>query len=178
MPVYDPSKNVDTLVAAAIQRQDDLRSMESAHIRELLAMDREHSRELRQAEAERIDAIRAVDVGAVQRAAEVQAAQQQALAAQVATTADAFRVSLAAALAPITTSVDDLRTKDIADLRRAQYEAQGQKTQVVESSTGTRDELLAEQGRMQAAMARMQLWGVIIAAVILAIGLYTALHRP
>jgi hypothetical protein len=108
-----------------MRRQDDLRAMESAHIREMMAGNVEHSRQLREAESARIDAIRAVDVGAVQRAAEVQAAQQQALAAQVVATADAFRSSLAAALGPITTAIDDLR--------RAQYETQGQKQQVVET---------------------------------------------
>jgi len=42
--------------------------------------------------------------------------------------ATAATVALAAALEPI--------IKDIADLRRAQYEAQGQKTQVIEARAG------------------------------------------
>jgi hypothetical protein len=121
----DPTKNVESLVEAAMQRQDDLREMESAHVRELLERDKSHAQQLRAAESARIDAIREVDVGAVQRAAEVQLAQQQALAAQVVATADAFRASLAAALAPITTAIEDLR--------KAQYETQGQKQQVVET---------------------------------------------
>lgn len=98
-----------------------------------------HENQLREAEAKRIDAIRAVDVGAVAAAAAVQTTQASTLAAQVATSAEALRnqvaaaasaqtVALAAALEPI--------IKDIADLRRAQYEAQGQKTQIVESRAG------------------------------------------
>ena len=137
----DPTENVKALVEAAMARQDDLREMQRTHDREVRDADArrqdekaelraQHALEMRKAEAERINAIRAVDVGAVQRAAEVQAAQQQALASQVTATADAFRASLSAALAPIQTSIEDLR--------RAQYEAQGQKTQIVETRDSSR----------------------------------------
>ena len=137
----DPTENVKALVEAAMARQDDLREMQAVFLRELQdaeirRLDEKadlramHSEQMRRAETERLDAIRSVDVSAVQRAAEVQAAQQQALAAQVTTTADAFRASLSAALAPIQTSIEDLR--------RAQYEAQGQKTQVIETREGSR----------------------------------------
>jgi hypothetical protein len=135
-PAIDPTKNVLDLVAAAIQRQDDLRSAESRHIRELLQVRAEHVAELRRAESARIDAIRAVDVAAVNRAAEVAAQQANTLAQQVAISADTLRNqvesaeksasnALRAALEPI--------QKDIADLRRAQYEAQGSKTQTGET---------------------------------------------
>jgi hypothetical protein len=153
-PVVDPTKNVLDLVQAAISRQDDLRQNASEHIREVLSLvsaqrksdvlhletvaglRAAHDKELRKAEADRVNAIRAVDVGAVQQAAAVQATQAATLASQVATSAETLRnqvaaaataqtIALAAALEPI--------IKDIADLRRAQYEAQGQKTQVVET---------------------------------------------
>jgi hypothetical protein len=161
-PVYDPSKNVDALVAAAIQRQDDLRVQESMHIRELMQRDRDHSKELREIETARLDAIRAVDVGAVQRAAEVQATQAGALAAQVVATADAFRVSLGAALEPI--------QKDIRDLRDAQSRGVGGKEQVTETSTTGRDQI-------QSSQARMQMYGLIFAAIVIAISLFSALHK-
>lgn len=143
---FDPSKNVLDLVAAMERRQDDLREASekrSDDLREQESGWRDrmdnvrqlHTRDMRQAETDRIDAIRAVDVGAVNRAAEVAAAQATALAGQVAASAEALRnqvaaaataqtVALAAALEPI--------IKDIADLRRAQYEQQGQKAQVQE----------------------------------------------
>ena len=99
-PVFDPSSNVYSLVQAAIERQDDLRTMEAAHVRELGGLRAEYQQliaqlradftdklresdrsqagiraefeeKLRQQESARIDAIRAVDVGAVSRAAEV-----------------------------------------------------------------------------------------------------------
>lgn len=141
-PVIDPTKNVLDLVESAILRQDNLREFSERHLHDIINLRAEiarlrdsHSKELREAEAKRIDAIRAVDVGAVASAANVQATQATTLAAQVATSAETLRnqvaaaataqtVALAAALEPI--------IKDIADLRRAQYEAQGQKTQVVE----------------------------------------------
>jgi len=130
-PALDPTENVKALTEAAVKRLDDLRTAEArfnqaeaSHVREVLALTTTHIEQLRNAESGRIDAIRAVDVGNVQRAAEVAAAQAEQLRNQVAAAASAAQTALAAALDPI--------QKDIADLRRAQYEAQGQKTQVVE----------------------------------------------
>jgi hypothetical protein len=190
-PVVDPTQNVLDLVNAAIKRQDDLREMQSAHVTQIGQLREDHARyitelragygqELRAAETARIDAIRAVDVGAVNRAAEVSATQATTLATQVATSAEALRgqveaarqqtaTALAAALEPI--------QKDIQDLRRAQYEAQGQKTQVVESSTSDRDALALETAKIQAQAQRTQVYGVIIAAVVLALALYAAFHK-
>jgi hypothetical protein len=146
-PVVDPTQNVLDLVNAAIKRQDDLREMQSRYVGQIGEMREQHARyitelraeyqrELRGAETARIDAIRTVDVSAVNRAAEVSATQAATLATQVATSAEALRgqveaarqqtaTALAAALEPI--------QKDIQDLRRAQYEAQGKQGQVVES---------------------------------------------
>jgi hypothetical protein len=126
-PVIDPTRNVLDLVAAAIQRQDDLREMESKHARERAELTAGYDEKLRTAESERINAIRAVDVAAVQRASEVANQQAATLALQVSTTADAFRMALDAKVEPIQRRIDDLS--------RAQYEAQGQKTQVVEATT-------------------------------------------
>ena len=134
-PAIDPTDNVRMLTEAAVERLDDLRAAEIRyneaevrHLREVMEVRAVHSRELRIIESERINAIRAVDVGAVQRAAEVAAAQADAIRNQLAVTATAAQTSLAAALDPI--------QKDIADLRRAQYEAQGKQGQVVESRQG------------------------------------------
>jgi uncharacterized protein YeaO (DUF488 family) len=113
------------LVAAAIRRQDDLREMEAQHARDVANLRHQYEKELREAESQRLDAIRAVDQSAVQRTADVQAQQAAALATQVVATADAFRVTLTAALEPI--------QKDIADLRKTQYEQAGQRAQVGES---------------------------------------------
>lgn len=124
-PAIDPTENVLNLVRAESKRQDDLRTMQADHMRELMARDRETADRLREIETARLDAIRAVDQGQIQRSAEVSAQVATTLAGQVASSAEAFRVSLAASLEPI--------QKDIADLRRVQYEQAGQKSQVVET---------------------------------------------
>jgi hypothetical protein len=130
-PVIDPTANVLQLVEAAITRQDDLRKAESRRLEDLLALRAFYDAELRKGEAARIDAIRAVDTASVTRAAEVAAAQAEALRNQVAAAAQASTVALAAALEPI--------QKDIADLRRLQYEQQGQKAAVVEHRSTSTD---------------------------------------
>jgi hypothetical protein len=190
-PVFDPSKNVLDLVEAAIKRQDDLREMQARHtaqIGEMREVNAQYVAELRSGyesklraqESARIDAIRAVDVGAVTRAAEVSATQAATLATQQQASADALRGqveqariatadALAQALAPI--------TKSIEDLRAAQYQQQGEKSSKVETSTSDRDAVMLEQTRIQAAQARMQLYALVIAAVVLAIGIYAAFHK-
>ncbi len=151
----DPTENVKQLVEADRRRQDDLRVMQAGytaqigemreqHARYVAEMSSRHARELRKIETARLDAIRLVDVGAVQRAAEVQATQASALAAQVVATADAFRVSLAAALEPI--------QKDIRDLRDAQSRGVGGKEQVTESRD-TRGEQRLNVSQVIAALA-------------------------
>jgi hypothetical protein len=134
--VIDPTQNVLQLVEAAIKRQDDLRESEAKHIRELDMMRDNHSKELRETESARLDAIRAVDINAVQRAAEVAATQAATLAGQVAASAEALRIavdqSATQSRAALALAMDPIQ-KDIADLRRVQYEAAGQKTQVVDA---------------------------------------------
>ena len=161
--VLDPTQNVRDLVEAAVLRLDDLRTEQQRHGSEVLDIRAAHYIEMRDAEGRRIDAIRAVDVAAVQQAAQVSATQASTLAAQVATSAETLRtqvaaaatastVALAAALEPI--------QKDIADLRRAQYEAQGVKSQTIDERTSN--------GAVWAAA------GVVIAALAVLVSLATA----
>jgi len=127
---------VIALVEAGLKRQDDLRESESAHVREIVALRASYDNELRESESGRIDAIRAVDVGAVAAAAQVQATQAATLAAQVASSAEAMRTQVettrlqlqaqySAALEPI--------IKDVTDLRRVQYETAGGKAQTIDA---------------------------------------------
>jgi hypothetical protein len=135
-PVIDPTKNVLDLVQAAVLRQDDLRIAGERHTAEMRVMRRHYEERLQKAESDRIDAIRAVDVAAVQQAAQAAEARATALAAQVAASAEAMRVQVAAAAQAAATSLAaalEPIIKDIADLRRNMYEQQGQKQQVVES---------------------------------------------
>ena len=168
-PVVDPTKNVLDLVSAAIERQDDLRTLESQHLRELADLRAHYDARLREAETARIDAIRAVDVGAVTRAAEVAATQAQTLATQVTVSAETLRTQVAAAATAASTALSaalEPIQKDIADLRRAQYEAQGQKTQVVE----TRDVNTSKTLNVNTLMA-------VISVVLAAAIVYAAFHK-
>jgi len=146
-PAVDPTANVIALNEAGLasltskleaieRRQDDLRTQESVHIREIMALRAAHGLESRQQEAARIDAIRAVDVAAVRTQAEVSTQSAAALATALAATAEAMRVSRAqdnaSLLAAISQAVDPLRTA-VEDLRRAQYEQVGKTTQVADT---------------------------------------------
>ena len=135
-PVIDPTENVIALVRAESKRLDSMRELVAAHAAEMASQAAHYEHELRKAETERINAIRAVDVGAVNRAAEVSATQATTLAAQVATSAETLRTQVAAAAVAATTALAaalEPIQKDIAELRRAQYEGVGAKTQVGES---------------------------------------------
>lgn len=131
----DPTANVLGYVKQAIQRQDDLRRAERRHIREILDIRAAYSAELRTSESDRINAIRTVDVDAVGRASAVSDARATTLAAQVAVSAETLRTQVAAAATAAATSLAaalEPIQKDIADLRRVQYEAQGQQIQQVD----------------------------------------------
>jgi hypothetical protein len=150
----DPTVNVQSLVDAAMQRQDDLRVQESQHVRELMELRATYEDRLREQESERIDAIRAADVGAVQRTAEVASTRAEVLAAQVIATAEASRQQLATALEPI--------QKDIRDLRDAQARTVGVREQVVDQ----RDTGSATRLNINVAIAVI---GIIVAVVSLAV---------
>jgi anti-sigma-K factor RskA len=146
--VVDPTKNVLDLVEAAvkriddlravndrlieerIKRQDDLRTLASSHVKELAELRSKYEIMLGEKETQRIDAIRAVDVGAVGRASEVAAAQASTLATQVQVSAETLRgqvaASATAAAGALAVALEPIQ-KSIDELRRIQYEQQGQK---------------------------------------------------
>lgn len=162
--VLDPTKNVLDLVRAAVLRLDDMSSLRAEKSTAIHSIDMkridernsmqvvftekiadlraQHESEIRNKETQRLDAIRAVDVSAVAEAARVSANQASTLAAQVQASAEALRTqvatvanaqasALAAALEPI--------QKSIEDLRKTQYEQQGQRAAQVESKSDTRN---------------------------------------
>jgi hypothetical protein len=197
-PVIDPTQNVLDLVNAAIKRQDDLREADSRHIRELMAVRAEYDQKLRDAdrheaevragyedrlagkETARLDAIRAVDVANVESARQVAearantlATQQQASADALATRVEQARITTADALAQALAPIQ----KSIEDLRQAQYQQQGEKSSKVETSTADRDTLALEAARVQAAAQRTQVYGLIVAVIVLALGIYAAFHH-
>ena len=147
LPVIDPTANVTATVEAAVtrmddllalhmKRQDDLRTAEHTRVLGLSELRAYYELLLREAEAKRIDAIRAVDQGQITRAAEVASTQAGTLANQVAASAEAMRNQVAqtatAAQLALGTALEPIQ-KDIADLRRAQYEQQGRQGNIVEA---------------------------------------------
>jgi hypothetical protein len=136
----DPTENVLDLVAAETKRQDDLRLMESTWRDKLDVARSYHAKEIRKAETDRIDAIRAVDVGNVQRAAEVAATQASILENRVSESAETLRKQVADTAiqmdAKLAGVIDPIQ-KRLDDLTRAQYETVGQKTQVAEGRADT-----------------------------------------
>ncbi|MFA4834892.1 MAG: hypothetical protein WC749_02305 [Dehalococcoidia bacterium] len=124
----DPTANVLDLVKEAVKRLDDLREAETRRANEMLKTHFAYTQQLSEAEAKRIDAIRAVDVAAVATASEKTAEQAVVLANQVATSAEALRnlvasnaILVAQQLQQITTQL----TERLAILERAQYESKG-----------------------------------------------------
>jgi cobalamin biosynthesis Mg chelatase CobN len=169
-PVVDPTQNVLNLVAAAIQRQDDLRAAESRHVREIAGLRAEYAMELRDAETQRINAIRQVDVEAVQRAAEVQATQATALAKQVTDAAEANRAAVAAAAAASSTALAaalEPIQKDIQELRKAQYEAAGVKAQTTDTTTSSRSNVLIGVAAAGVVVAVLSVVATVVIALLL-----------
>lgn len=137
-PVIDPTENVIALTQAESKRQDDLRAAsdrfnqsEIQHVKELAALRSEFIKQLAEAEAKRIDAIRAVDVNAVAVASERQAAAATVLANQVAQSADALR-TLVATTASATAEQSRQQLTQITDrlsvVEKSQYEGRGKES--------------------------------------------------
>ena len=140
-PVIDPTANVLALVDAAVQRQDDLRAAEKDHVREIISLNAEHAKDLREAESKRIDAIRAVDVQATVRAAEVASETAKTLQAQVVASAEALRLAVSVATEAQSKALTAATTplvSAVEELRRAQYETAGGKQAVGETKSDRR----------------------------------------
>ena len=168
-PQIDPTKNVLDLVRAETKRQDDLRGLDGHWRDKMDALRERHATEIARKESDRIDAIRAVDVGNVQRAAEVQSDQQGVLAATVAASAEALRAQVASTAvafdAKLTLALDPIQ-KRIDGLSQAQYEAQGSKAQVVEQRA-------AVSGTTVIVTVALAFFALIVTGI----GAYAALHH-
>jgi hypothetical protein len=157
VPVRDPSTNVMDVVDAAVERLDDLRisalervSDAVIHVEKMAALRASYDDKLRVAEAARIDAIRAVDVSAVAQAAQVAETRATTLANQVQQSAETVRTLVAttatAATSALAAALDPMQ-KDIAELRKLQYEQAGQKSAGSDPITLLLNEILATQNR-------------------------------
>lgn len=146
-PVVDPTENVLQLVEAANRRQDDLRNltatwqerfadMRHRFIEQLATLRAAHTAEMRHVETQRLDAIRAVDQGNVATQASVQTQAAAALANQVAAAADAMRTQVETTRQQLQAQIaatNEPLLKDVAELRKVQYETAGQRSQVLDT---------------------------------------------
>jgi 3-oxoacyl-ACP reductase-like protein len=125
---YDPTPNVLALVDAAVKRLDDLHSSETRRLDERLCTFMSHVKQLADAEAKRIDAIRAVDVAAVAVASERATQQAAVLASQVVSSAETLRTLVASTATTVATQLTNLSialTERLTLLERSQYETKG-----------------------------------------------------
>lgn len=121
-------KRADELRGSDTKRLDDLRAAESRRVDEQANIRAHFQEQLALAEANRINAIRAVDVAAVATASERAGQQAQVLAAQVLQSADTLRglvATTASAQAATLQTITTTLTDRIASLEKAQYENKG-----------------------------------------------------
>jgi hypothetical protein len=176
--IVDPTANVLQLVEAAIRRQDDLRyaderlaGEQQRHLKELLGLRSEFSKEMRQLETERINAIRQVDVTAVRTEADRALVAIQTLAAQTATDREKLRTDVAVTAQTIAKQTSDTvgQLNDrIAALERTSYEGKGKEA----VSDPMMAQMVAELKLLSTTMTRStgkgegieKVWGWIVAA--------------
>ena len=126
--VIDPTANVLALVEAVVKRINDLHDAELRRVDELMELRAAFYAKLAEAEAKRIDAIRAVDVGAVAIATERATQQAAVLAAQVSQSADTLRALVATTAATVAAQLQQMSAQlveRLALLERSQYENKG-----------------------------------------------------
>lgn len=124
----DPTINVRELVESSISRLDDLSAAESRRVDGIMTLRAEYEEKLREAEAKRIDAIRAVDVNAVAVASERATQQATVLANQVSISAETLRALVAATANTIAQQLSALTaqlTDRISSLEKSQYTISG-----------------------------------------------------
>jgi hypothetical protein len=149
-PVVDPTENVKALSEAAQQRQDDLREAHTKlveanllRLEQIATLRAEHATALAKLESDRLNAIRQVDVLAVNTAADRAAAAIQALAATTATNAETLRTALTTTATTIATQTANTVqgiTERLAALEKSSYEGLG-KSRVADPMV---DQLLRE----------------------------------
>lgn len=178
-PYVDPTENVKTLVAASVRRADDLRiadqkyvDAELRHLNEMVALRASHGREINALESNRLNAIRQVDVLAVNTAADRAAQAIQALAATTATNAETLRNALnttATTIANQTAATVSAITERLAALEKSMYEGKGKQTatdpvmeQLVQEVRALRTGTAGSEGKSEGAHSS---WLILLGAI-------------
>lgn len=137
-PAVDPTANVIALIEAANKRQDDLRELydrlckaEIRRIDDIAFLRAEHAKDLARLESDRLNAIRQVDVLAVNTAAERAAQAISAVAVTTASNAENLRNALnttATTIANQTSATFTAITERLAALEKSSYEGKGKQS--------------------------------------------------
>lgn len=187
----DPTKNVLDLSNAANRRQDDLRDLnnliiqselrrlddlrkaETTRINEVIALRSQYDRLLAEAEAKRIDAIRAVDVAAVGIANERATGQAVVLAKQVTESADTLRTQQAQAINSL--------TDRLQKVEQSQSEARGRQAladPAMEQLVAKMSSLITTQATSAGKTTGLEgSWSVIIGVLGMAIAVFALLRK-
>jgi Tfp pilus tip-associated adhesin PilY1 len=118
--------------------------MEVKNLRREAVLRAGYEDKLRAAETKRINAIRKVDVGNVNMAAQTQAAAAATLATSVTASAEAMRTTVAATASAAQTALTAALgpiIKDVSELRQAMYQQQGERAQ----ASDARDDPMLQQ---------------------------------
>lgn len=179
-PVKDEEVLSPTLIYHRLsQRQDDLRAAEARrvdqalmHVSAMIALRAEHFKDMNVLETNRLNAIRQVDVLAVNTAADKASQAIQALAAQTVTNAEVLRNALnttATTIAAQTSNTVSIITDRIATLEKSMYEGRG-KQEIADpalvSLIAKVETLLTTQAEFTGkTKSNTVLWGYIVGAV-------------
>ena len=124
----DPTYNVRMLVEASMSHMEEMRQSEIKNLEKQMAIHFDSIDKIIEAEAKRMDAIRAVDTGSVAIASEKAAAQAAVLSSQFIASVETLRTlvesnntAVAQQLAQVSTQL----TNRITLLEKSQYENQG-----------------------------------------------------
>lgn len=141
----DPTLNVKEQLAAAIKRVEDIGDMrerllaaellavklEAQHVKEIGELRASHNREQQEAEKNRLDALRQVDVLARETTAAQALAAIRTLESTTTSIRDTLRADVASTAATIAASTAETWARvetRLASLERSSYEGQGRKT--------------------------------------------------
>jgi len=164
-PVIDPTENVKEGLAAAVRRLDDLAERDREHNKQIRELERAHSKEILTLQMDRIQAVRQIDVGAVQTASTAAEGRAAALATQVAAAAEAMRATAEATRLTFTETLTST-VKPLADaisvIQQWMNQQTGKGAQVVEARSGT-------QGNMTMVLMGA---GLFVAIVLGVVGLF------
>lgn len=191
-PVIDPTANVIALTDAANRRQDDLRELNdrllAAHVlrldaaidnlKEVGELRASHAREMANAESNRLNSIRQVDVLAVSTAADRAQAAIQALAAVTTQNAENLRNALSATAATIaqqTAGTVNAITERLSALEKSSYEGKGKQAvsdpqiaELVIEMKSLRESRSSVSGKSEGISST---WGIVIVVVTMLIGM-------